>query len=93
MFQWVMWQDPQWGAARRARPRSATQTMSDDFAKKTVQDTRDTCVTRLAAADVSLDRIAAWRGWPSIRPRTSCAKTYLSRLDRRAPGTADKLRA
>lgn len=34
----------------------------ETFAEKRLQDTRDTCVTRLYEADVKLDKIPAWTG-------------------------------
>ena len=34
----------------------------ESFAEKRLQDTRDTCVTRLYEADVKLDKIPAWTG-------------------------------
>lgn len=77
--------------ARKAAIRA--QAMPDDFADKTLQDTRDTCVTRLAAADVSLDRIAAWGGWAVDTAKDILREHYLSLLDESALDTADKLRA
>lgn len=77
--------------ARRAAV--AAQAMPADFAAKTLQDTRDTCVTRLAAADVSLDRIATWGGWAVDTAKDILREHYLSLLDESALDTAAKLRA
>ena len=71
----------------------AAQAMPEDFLAKTLQDTRDTCVTRLAAAEVSLDRIATWGGWAVDTAKNILREHYLSLLDESALDTADKLRA
>lgn len=63
------------------------------FVAKRLQDTRDTCVTRLAAADVSLERIASWGGWAVETAKDILREHYLSLLDESALETAVKLRA
>jgi hypothetical protein len=67
--------------------------LPEDFLAKRLQDTRDTCVTRLAAADVSLERIASWGGWAVETAKDILREHYLSLLDESALETADKLRA
>ncbi|MCO8030096.1 site-specific integrase [Brevundimonas diminuta] len=71
----------------------AAKAMEPEFAGKRLQDTRDTCVTRLAAADVSLERIASWGGWSVETAKDILREHYLSLLDESALETADKLRA
>lgn len=66
--------------------------MDDAFLGIRLQDTRDTCVTRLAAADVSLERIASWGGWAVETAKDILREHYLSLLDESALETADKLR-
>ena len=61
------------------------------FLAKTLQDTRDTCVTRLYAADVSLARIGSWGGWSN--PEKILREHYLTLLDAGAIEDGAKLRA
>lgn len=63
------------------------------FAERMLKDTRKTCVTRLWAADVSLERIATWGGWSFKTVGDIIRKHYLSLLDGGAIETADKLEA
>lgn len=63
------------------------------FAGKRLQDTRDTCVTRLWAAGVSLDRMPPWGGWATDAPRSILRDHYLSLLEEGAIDTADQLKA
>lgn len=63
------------------------------FATKHLQDTRDTCVTRLWAAKVSLERIATWGGWAFDSVGNIIRKHYLSLLDDGAIETAAMLEA
>lgn len=67
--------------------------MPPSFLDKTLQDTRDTCVTRLAAADVSLDRIASWGGWAVDTAKNILREHYLSLMDASALDSASKLHA
>lgn len=62
-----------------------------DFATKHFQDTRDTCVTRLWAAGVSLERIASWGGWSLKTVGDIIRKHYLTLLDEGARETCDQL--
>lgn len=66
--------------------------MPAEFGDKNLQDTRDTCVTRLAAADASLERIASWGGWSIDTAKDILREHYLSLLDESALETAAKLR-
>ncbi|MFC5373943.1 tyrosine-type recombinase/integrase [Brevundimonas faecalis] len=66
--------------------------LAEDFLGKTLQDTRDTCVTRLAAADVSLERIANWGGWAVETAKDILRDHYLSLLEESALETAAQLR-
>lgn len=61
------------------------------FLEKHLQDTRDTCVTRLYAADVSMARIGSWGGWSN--PEKILREHYLSLLDEGAIEDAGKLQA
>lgn len=61
-------------------------------AGKKLQDTRDTCVTRLWAAGVSPSRIGTWGGWASNSVERILRQHYLSLLDDGAIETANQLR-
>lgn len=61
------------------------------FLLKRLQDTRDTCVTRLWAAKVSLERIATWGGWAIESARDILRDHYLSLLDEGAIESAGLL--
>ncbi|MGQ3041418.1 MAG: tyrosine-type recombinase/integrase [Brevundimonas sp.] len=61
----------------------------ETFAGKTLQDTRDTCVTRLYAAEVTLARIGSWGGWSN--PEKILREHYLSLLDEGAIEDGGKL--
>lgn len=63
----------------------------ETFIDKRLQDTRDTCVTRLYAADVTLARIGSWGGWS--RPEKILRDHYLSLLDEGAIEDGGKLQA
>lgn len=63
------------------------------FADKMLKDTRKTCVTRLWAARVDLERIATWGGWSFKSVGEIIRKHYLSLLDEGAIETAGKLEA
>ena len=63
----------------------------ETFGLKTLQDTRDTCVTRLYAATVTLARIGSWGGWSN--PEKILREHYLSLLDEGAIEDGEKLRA
>lgn len=59
------------------------------FADKRLQDTRDTCVTRLYDAGVTLTRIGSWGGW--AKPDKILRDHYLSLLDAGAIEDGEKL--
>lgn len=63
------------------------------FLEKRLQDTRDTCVTRLWAAGVTIERIATWGGWSVETARQILHDHYLSLLEEGARETAAKLEA
>lgn len=69
----------------------AAKAVPPSFAGKRLQDTRDTCVTRLAAANVSIDRIASWGGWSSESAKKILRNHYMSLLDESAMDDAAKL--
>lgn len=60
------------------------------FAGKRLQDTRDTCVTRLYAAKVTLARIGSWGGWS--QPERILREHYLTLLDEGAVEDAGLLK-
>ena len=65
------------------------------FADKNLQDTRDTCVTRLwqALGEKKLERIATWGGWSMSSVETILREHYLTLLDAGAVATAEDLEA
>lgn len=69
----------------------AARAVPDTFGLKTLQDTRDTCVTRLYAAGVTLARIGSWGGWSN--PDKILREHYLTLLDHGAVEDGEKLRA
>lgn len=64
-----------------------------DFAEKRLQDTRDTCITRLFDADVSLSRITAWTGHASSAAENILREHYVSLREAGAAEDASKLAA
>lgn len=68
-----------------------TDAMPEDFLLKRLQDTRDTCVTRLWAAGVTFERICSWGGWSVETARSILKDHYLSLLDEGAIETAGQL--
>lgn len=71
----------------------ADKALPTTFLDKRLQDTRDTCVTRLAAADVSFQRICSWGGWAPDSATKILRDHYLSLLDGAAIESAEKLSA
>lgn len=69
--------------------RAAPVTLAD----KKLQDTRDTCVTRLYEADVSIMRICSWGGWSEKSRDRILRNHYLSLREEGALADAEKLRA
>jgi hypothetical protein len=65
--------------------------LPEGFLAKTLQDARDTCVTRLYAAGVTLSRIGSWGGWSN--PEKILREHYLTLLDDGAIEDAAKLQA
>ncbi len=56
-----------------------------------LSDTRDTCVTRLAASEVPLDQIPAWTGHSDATARTILREHYMSLLEEGSLRNAEKL--
>lgn len=71
----------------------AAKAMPAAFMDKRLQDTRDTCVTRLYDAGASLDRIASWGGWSADSAGKILRQHYLTLLEGGALETAAKLEA
>lgn len=65
----------------------------ETFAGKRLQDCRDTCVTRLFDADVSLARITAWTGHASSAAEGILREHYISLREEGAMGDAAKLQS
>ncbi|WP_303703379.1 tyrosine-type recombinase/integrase [Brevundimonas naejangsanensis] len=63
------------------------------FSQKRLQDTRDTCITRLFDADVSLTRITAWTGHAASAAETILREHYVSLREAGAAEDAAKLNA
>ncbi|MFN4296937.1 MAG: hypothetical protein ACK4FB_08845 [Brevundimonas sp.] len=70
------------------KARAVPETLTD----KRVQDTRDTCVTRLYDAGVSLTRICSWGGWSEKSRDTILRNHYLHLRETGAIEDAEKLR-
>ena len=63
------------------------------FREKRLQDTRDTCITRLFDADVSLTRITAWTGHAASSAESILREHYVSLREAGAAQDAAKLAA
>ena len=83
--------------SRRFREARAAAVKAGDlppaFAEKRLQDTRDTCITRLFDADVSLTRITAWTGHASSAAENILREHYVSLREAGAAEDAAKLSA
>lgn len=84
------------GRFRAARAAAvAAKAMPDSFLGKRLQDTRDTCVTRLwqALGERKLERIATWGGWSLRSVEQILRDHYLTLMDAGAVETAADLAA
>lgn len=67
--------------------------VAPSFLQKQLRDTRDTCVTRLWAANVTIQKICTWGGWAFDTATTILKEHYLTLLEEGALETAAQLEA